>query len=103
MRVFLFVIVAAGMFFSSSQQVKGQAATFDVEFIGFSAEAETAFNYATDIWSNFLISDVPIKIVAHLADIAPRASWASLFRMGKLILMRRRIRIIGMHRVWPTQ
>jgi hypothetical protein len=91
MRVFLFVIVAAGMFFSSSQQVKGQAATFDVEFIGFSAEAETAFNYATDIWSNFLISDVPIKIIAHLAAIASRASWVLLFRMGKLILLRRRI------------
>lgn len=71
MRVFLFVIVAAGMFFSSSQQVKGQAATFDVEFIGFSAEAETAFNFATDIWSNFLISDVPIKIVAHLQTLLP--------------------------------
>ena len=71
MRVFLFVIVAAGMFFSSSQQVKGQAATFDVEFIGFSAEAETAFNYATDIWSNFLISDVPIKIIAHLQPLLP--------------------------------
>ena len=71
MRVFLFVIVATGMFFSSSQQVKGQAATFDVEFIGFSAEAETAFNFATDIWSNFLISDVPIKIVAHLQTLLP--------------------------------
>jgi hypothetical protein len=71
MRIFLIVIIAVVVLLSAPQQVKAQAATFEVEFIGFTAESETAFNYATDIWSNFLISDVPIKIVAHLQPLLP--------------------------------
>ena len=50
---------------------KGQAAEFEVEFLGLSEEAITAFNHATDIWSNYLISDVPIKIVAHMQPLLP--------------------------------
>ena len=50
---------------------KAQAATFEVEFLGLSAEAITAFNYAADIWSNYLVSDVPINIVAHMQPLLP--------------------------------
>lgn len=50
---------------------KGQAAVFEVEFLGLSAEAISAFNHATDIWSNYLVSDVPIKIVAHMQPLLP--------------------------------
>lgn len=50
---------------------KGQAAEFEVEFLGLSEEAIIAFNHATDIWSNYLISEVPIKIVAHMQPLLP--------------------------------
>lgn len=50
---------------------KAQAAEFEVEFLGLPAEAITAFNYASDIWSNYLISDIPIKIVAHMQPLLP--------------------------------
>jgi len=54
-----------------ANKCKAQSATFEVEFLGLSADAITAFNYATDIWSNFLISEVPIKIVAHMQPLLP--------------------------------
>lgn len=54
-----------------ANKCKAQSATFEVEFLGLSAEAITAFNYAANIWSNYLISDVPIKIVAHMQPLLP--------------------------------
>ena len=50
---------------------KAQNASFEITYNGFTAEAETAFEYATEIWSKFLISDVPIKISAHLQPLLP--------------------------------
>lgn len=48
-----------------------QPAVFEVTYTGMSAEAETAFTYATDIWNNYLVSDVPIKIIAHAQPLLP--------------------------------
>ena len=53
-------------FFAQSQN-----ATFEVTLGGFDAEAEAAFNYATDQWSQYLISDVPIKVHANLVTLLP--------------------------------
>ncbi|WP_425392591.1 T9SS type A sorting domain-containing protein [Ekhidna sp.] len=46
-----------------------QNSTIEVEYIGFSSQAEAAFQYAVDIWEDLIISDVPIKI---------QANWVSL-------------------------
>lgn len=53
------------------QVAKSQNATFDVTFSGFSTEQEDAFLYATTLWSQYLISDVPIKIAAHMQLLLP--------------------------------
>ncbi len=41
-----------------------KSANFDVTYIGFSAEAQTAFQRAVDIWASVLNTSVPIKVVA---------------------------------------
>ena len=46
-----------------------QNATVIVTYIGFSAEAQAAFQYAVDIWKTLIYSPVPIRI---------KASWESL-------------------------
>ena len=38
---------------------------FIVTYSGFSPEAQTAFQYAVDIWSNIIVSPVPIRIQAN--------------------------------------
>jgi hypothetical protein len=38
---------------------------FIVTYSGFTAEAQAAFQYAVDIWSNLLVSSVPIRIQAN--------------------------------------
>ncbi len=48
-----------------------QNAVFDIDYTGFSPDAEIAFNYAADLWSNYLISDVPIKVKAHMTFLLP--------------------------------
>ncbi|MEA5464589.1 S8 family serine peptidase [Leptothoe sp. PORK10 BA2] len=42
-----------------------QTATINVTYNGFSREAQTAFQYAVDIWESLLVSDVPIEIEAN--------------------------------------
>lgn len=49
----------------------GRAAIFDITYTGFSDSAETAFAYAASIWENILVSDVPIRIHAHMAYLFP--------------------------------
>ncbi|WP_420318020.1 T9SS type A sorting domain-containing protein [Ekhidna sp.] len=44
-----------------------QSSTIEVEYIGFTAEAKTAFQYAVDIWETLIISEIPIKIQANWA------------------------------------
>ena len=48
---------------------RSQAATFQIEYTGFSPEAKTAFQYAIDVWSVLIESPVPIRI---------EASWTAL-------------------------
>ena len=40
------------------------AATFDVDYVGFPADAQAAFQFAVDIWSRHLNSTVPIRVRA---------------------------------------
>lgn len=46
-----------------------RTATFVVNYSGFSAEAEAAFQYAVDIWSGLITSSVPIVIDATWQDL----------------------------------
>lgn len=62
--VFAFNVICARVAMS-------QSATFDITYGGFSAEAETAFQYAADIWSQYLVSDVPIKVNAKMVFLLP--------------------------------
>lgn len=45
--------------------------TFEVEYIGFTDEAKTAFQYAVDIWSGIIKSDVKIHISANWELLGP--------------------------------
>ncbi|MEQ9621948.1 CARDB domain-containing protein, partial [Coleofasciculus chthonoplastes] len=42
-----------------------QPSTINVNYNGFSTEAQTAFEYAVDIWENLIVSPVPIEIEAN--------------------------------------
>lgn len=53
------------------QTARSQQATFDITYAGFTPEAELAFNYAADIWSTYLMSDVPIKVNAKMVFLLP--------------------------------
>ena len=53
------------------QTARSQPATFDITYAGFTPEAEAAFEYAADIWSTYLISDVPIKVNAKMVFLLP--------------------------------
>jgi len=59
-------------------------ADIDVTYIGFSPEAETAFQYAVDIWETLISSPVTIKVTARWTPLAPgvlgSASASSLWR-----------------------
>ncbi|MBC8004282.1 MAG: hypothetical protein H7X84_02320, partial [Verrucomicrobia bacterium] len=46
-----------------------RAATIEVTYVGFSAEAQRAFQFAVDIWKNLVYSPLPIRI---------KANWKSL-------------------------
>jgi len=53
--------------------VEERTATFIVNYTGFSAPAQTAFQYAVDIWSGLITSDVPIIINATWEDLPGNA------------------------------
>lgn len=57
--------------FLQLRDLRAQPATFDITYAGFTTEAETAFAYAADIWSAYLISDVPIKVNAKMVFLLP--------------------------------
>ncbi len=42
----------------------GASSTFDVDYTGFSSEAEVAFQAAVDVWSQLLVSEVTIRVTA---------------------------------------
>jgi hypothetical protein len=45
--------------------------TINVTYIGFTPQAQTAFQYAVDIWAAQLTSTVPIQIVAEFTNLGP--------------------------------
>lgn len=48
-----------------------QTSTFEVEYVGFTDEAKTAFQRAVDIWAGIIKSDVPIRITANWELLDP--------------------------------
>ena len=48
-----------------------KTAEFIVEYNGFTPEARAAFQYAVDIWSTIVVSDVPIRVEANFLALAP--------------------------------
>lgn len=50
--------------------LKTQTATFKVHYTGFSTPAQTAFQYAVDIWSSIISSGIPIVIYANLEPMS---------------------------------
>ncbi|RMH22090.1 MAG: hypothetical protein D6696_04060, partial [Acidobacteria bacterium] len=48
-----------------------QTATFEVDFVGFSPDAQAAFQRAVDIWSSLVTSPVPIRIQAVWTPLGP--------------------------------
>ena len=51
--------------------VTTRAATFQVDYTGFTAEAQAAFQRAVDIWADHLTSAVTIRINARFATLPP--------------------------------
>jgi len=50
---------------------KAATAVFDVEYEGFTPEAEAAFQYAVNIWSSLISSPVVIKVKATWEELGP--------------------------------
>ena len=48
-----------------------KTAEFIVEYNGFTPEAQAAFQYAVDIWSTIVVSDVPIRVEANFIALPP--------------------------------
>ena len=46
-----------------------KGATFNVTYVGFPADAKTAFQRAVDIWAAILDSPVPIKVTAYWQEL----------------------------------
>ncbi len=46
-------------------EINPESANFDITYNGFSAQAQTAFQYAVDIWATLVTSPVNIKVVAN--------------------------------------
>jgi len=63
---------------------KSGAATFDVEYNGFSTQAQSAFQHAVDIWSTLISSNVTIKVIAYWKpldeNVLGSASASTLYR-----------------------
>ena len=47
----------------------GGGATFEVTYTGFTAEAQAAFQRAVDIWSEHIVSTVPIRVNAQFGPL----------------------------------
>ncbi len=60
-----------------------KTATFEVTYIGFTPEAQAAFQYAVDIWETQISSDVPIRVRATWqplnTGVLGSAIWGTLF------------------------
>ncbi len=57
--------------------------SFIVNYSGFTAEAQTAYQYAVDIWSKIISADIPTEINASFAPLGPgvldRCSWCRVY------------------------
>ncbi len=51
--------------------ISSQTATFNITYVGFTAQAQTAYQFAADIWANTVVSTVPIKVTAHFTALVP--------------------------------
>jgi hypothetical protein len=56
-------------YFDRLKSASLRSATIEVTYVGFSAEAQQAFQFAVDLWKNMIFSPVPIRI---------KANWVSL-------------------------
>ena len=54
---------------SVTTRTAGRAATFEVTYTGFTAEARAAFQAAVDVWADHVASTVPIRIDASFEDL----------------------------------
>jgi len=68
----------------SGSPLLNPTANIDVTYIGFSGEAQTAFQYAVDIWEGLITSSEVIKVTARWTVLSPgvlgSASAASVWR-----------------------
>ena len=62
---------AAGEMQAEAMAPPVKTATFEVTYVGFTPEAQAAFQYAVDIWSTIVKSEVPIKILAIFTPLPP--------------------------------
>ena len=62
---------AAGELLAEAMAPPVKTATFEVTYIGFTPEAQAAFQYAVDIWSTIVKSEVPIKLLAIFTPLPP--------------------------------
>lgn len=67
----------------NNPHARTQTATFDVTYVGFTAEAKAAFQKAVDIWSTLLKTSQIIHVHAEWktldAGVLGSASWANAF------------------------
>lgn len=49
--------------------VKAQTASFAITYTGITPPAQASFEYAAGIWSNTLVSSVPIKVLVHFQPL----------------------------------
>ncbi|MEM6525487.1 MAG: T9SS type A sorting domain-containing protein [Bacteroidota bacterium] len=54
----------------NARKASKKSARFIVNYIGFTTEARNAFQYAVDIWSELLFSEVPIRISASWSQLS---------------------------------
>lgn len=56
-----------------------KTATIEVTYVGFSVEAQQAFQAAVDIWETLISSPVPIKVEARWENLGPGALGGALY------------------------
>ncbi|MFT5216802.1 MAG: hypothetical protein ACI83H_001931 [Glaciecola sp.] len=64
-----FIPVSAATKERMTRDTEGSCSTFNVTYTGFTAQAQTAFQYAVNIWANTLTSTVPIEIDANFGPL----------------------------------
>ncbi len=65
------VLASAEFLRQRAKGVQPKTATFTVNYSGFSPEAQTAFQFAVDIWESKITSAVPIVVNANWIPLSP--------------------------------